>query len=361
MPMTSTIRAIAHALPATTLTYEDLVARFGEKQVASIYRMSGIRDRRVVAPGQCASDLALAAARRLIEHTHVDPAGIDALIFVSQTSDYRIPATSSRLQAELGFPERCTTFDVNQACASFIFGLQAAHSMIVARTAHRVLLLNGDALTTLINPNDRGLVALHGDAAAATLIEPSNADAGGIEFFAVGTDGKNFDRLIVPAGGARLPCGSETCVEETDSTGCTRSKQQLFMDGPAIFHFALYKIKDFLKELLQQKGLSIADFDLVLLHQANKTMVDMLYKSLDVSADKQFYYMERVGNSSGASLPSLLAQAWREGRVKPGSRTLLCAFGGGLSWGAASVRWPDDADAAIPGSVDVAVPPMPTA
>jgi 3-oxoacyl-[acyl-carrier-protein] synthase III len=356
MQMTSTIRAIAHALPATSLTYEDVVARFGEKQVASIFRMSGIRDRRVVTPGQCASDLAVAAARRLFEHSRADPGAIDALIFVSQTPDYRIPATASRLHGVLGLPERCLTFDINQACASFVFGLQVAHSMVAAETARRVLLLNGDALSTLINPKDRGLATLHGDAAVATLVEPSTADVGGIEFFETGTDGKSYDRLIVPAGGARLPCNSATCVEETDSTGCTRSPQQLFMDGPAVFHFVLYKVTDFLKELLRRRELSIADYDLVLFHQANKTMVDMLYKSLGVPAEKQFYYLEHIGNSSGASLPSLLAEAWRQGRVKAGSRTLMCSFGGGLSWGAVSVRWPADADAAVPGDVDVIAP-----
>jgi 3-oxoacyl-[acyl-carrier-protein] synthase III len=353
MSTTSTIRAIAHALPATTLTYEELVARFGEKHVASIFRMSGIRDRRVVAPGQCASDLAEAAARRLIEHAHVDPAEIDALIFASQTPDYRIPATASRLQSVLGLPERCSTFDINQACASFVFGLQVAHSMVVAQTARRVLLLNGDALSTLINPNDRGLVTLHGDAAAATLVEPCDAQSGGVEFIEVGTAGKDFDRLIVPAGGARLPSGPTTRVEETDATGCTRNQEQIFMDGPAIFHFALYKIKDFLKEVLQRRNLAIADFDLVLFHQANKTMVDLLYKSLEVPPDKRYYFLEHVGNSSGASLPSLLAQAWRDGKVKAGSRTLMCSFGGGLSWGAISLRWPDNADAAVPGEIDV--------
>ncbi|MBN1393478.1 MAG: ketoacyl-ACP synthase III [Pirellulales bacterium] len=353
MRATSTIRAIAHALPATCLTYEELAKRFGEKQVASIFRMSGIRNRRVVASGQCASDLAAAAARRLFERAGVDPSGIDALIFVSQTPDHRTPATACKLQNDLGLPERCSTFDMTQACASFIFGLQVAHSMVVAETAHRVLLLNGDALSTLINPNDRGLATLHGDGAAATLVEPLDAGAGGIEFFEVGVQGKDFDRLLVPAGGARLPSGPETRVEETDEAGCVRSKEQLFMDGPAIFHFVLYKIKDFLKELLQRRKLSIDDYDLVLFHQANKTMVDLLYKNLDVPAEKRYYYLEDVGNSSGASLPSLLAQAWREGKVAPGSRTLLCSFGGGLSWGAVSLRWPADADAAVEGEVDV--------
>jgi 3-oxoacyl-[acyl-carrier-protein] synthase III len=353
MQTTSTILAIAHALPATSLTYEDLVARFGEKPVASIHRMSGIRNRRVVAPGQCASDLAEAAAKRLFEQRRIDPGTIDALIFASQTPDYRIPPTACRLQAVLGLPERCATFDVNQACPSFIFGLQVAHSMVVAETARRVLLLNGDALSTLIHPNDRGLASLHGDGAVATLVEPSPVDAGGVEFFEVGCDGKSFDRLIVPAGGARLPCSPATCVDETDSSGCTRNQQQLFMDGPAVFHFALYKVTDFLKELLKRRSLTVADFDLILFHQANKTMVDMLYKSLSVPVDKQFSFLENVGNSSGASLPTLLAEAWRLGKIKPGSRTLMCSFGGGLSWGAVSMRWPADADAAVPGEVDV--------
>jgi 3-oxoacyl-[acyl-carrier-protein] synthase-3 len=289
----------------------------------------------------------------LFQHKGVDPSSIDALIFASQTPDYRIPATACILQGDLGLPENCSTFDINQACASFIFGLQIAHSMVVAGTARRVLLLNGDALSTLIHPQDRGLATLHGDAAAATLVEPLGAERGGVELIEVGTAGKDYDKLLVPAGGARMPCGPDTRVEETDSSGCTRTKEQIYMDGPAIFHFVLYKIKDFLKAFLHKHNLSVADFDLVLFHQANKTMVDLLYKNLAVPTEKRYYYLEHVGNSSGASLPTLLAQAWREGRVRPGSRTLLCSFGGGLSWGAVSLCWPADADAAVAGEVDV--------
>lgn len=349
---TSTIRAISHALPAKSLTYEELAERFGEKQVASIYKMSGIRDRRVVEFGQCASDLAVSAAERLLQHAAVDRSSIRLLIFASQTPDYRVPATACRLQAELGLPEACAVFDINQACASFIFALQVAHSMVVAQQTECALLLNADALTALINPMDRGLVPLHGDAAAASLVVPADSDYGGIEFFEVGSAGHDYQRLIVPAGGFRLPSSVETRQETTDESGCVRTLEQLHMDGPAIFHFALFKVKDFLQKVLQRKGLSVEDFDLVLFHQANRTMIDLLYKNLGVPTEKRFYYLDRVGNSSGASLPSLLSQAWREGVVKPGSRTLLCAFGGGLSWGAFSIRWPEGADAAIPGQVD---------
>ena len=353
MSTTTTIQAIAHALPASRLTYEQLVERFGEKAVASIYRMSGIRERRVVAPGQCASDLAVAAARRLFISTGVDPQSIDLLIFASQTPDYRVPATAARLQAEFGLPERTTAFDMNQACASFIYAIQTAHSMLVAGTATKALVLNADAVSTLIHPLDRGLVTLHGDAAAATLLTRCEQPGCGIEFFAVGNDGAGYNKLWTPAGGARRPTGPDTRVETTDDAGCVRTPEHLYMDGPAIFHFGLYKVRDFLKATLLERRLTIDDFDLVLFHQANKTMVDMLYKSLGVPPEKRYYYLEHVGNSSGASLPALLAHAWREGVVRAGSRTLLCAFGGGLSWGAFSLRWPLDAAAAVPGEIDV--------
>ncbi len=350
---TSTITAIAHALPTGVVTQEALEERFGAKAVKSIAKMSGIRERRVVAPGQCASDLAYAAAKRLMKYRKIDPATIDLLIFASQTPDYRIPATSSVLQGRLGLAEGCCTFDINQACSSFLHCLQVTHSMIVAGTAKRALVLNGDALSTLINPLDRGLVALHGDAATAALIEPSAAASGGVEHIEIGTDGTKFDRLMVPAGGSRMPSSPKTRVETTDEDGCVRNLDQLYMDGATVFHFVVYKITDVLKNALHKMQRSIVDFDMVLLHQANKTMVDLIYRALDVPKEKRFYYLEEVGNSSGASLPSLIAQAWREAAIQPGSRTLLCAFGGGLSWGVASIKWPDDADAAVPGVVDV--------
>jgi 3-oxoacyl-[acyl-carrier-protein] synthase-3 len=315
--------------------------------------MSGIRDRRVVAPGQCASDLAVAAARRLFAHTGIDPLSVDALVFVSQTPDYRTPATACKLQAILGLPERCSTFDMNQACAAFIFSMQVAHSLVVAGTASRVLLLNADAITTYINPRDRGLATLHGDAAVATLVEPCDSDSGGVDFFDFGVSGQDYAKLLVAAGGARQPSSDETRMESIDRDGNCRTLEQLYMDGPAVFHFVLNKVKSFLKEMLQRRGLSWNEYDLVLFHQANKTMVDLLYKSLGIPPEKRFYYMEEIGNSAGATTPCLLAQAWREGMIRPGSRTLLCAFGGGLAWGAFSIKWPRDIDATVPGCVDV--------
>ena len=353
---TSSIVAIAHALPTQVLTQEALEKRFGEKTVRSICKMSGIKERRVVAPGQCASDLAYAAAKRLFACRQIDPATIDLLTFASQTPDYKIPATSTVLHGKLGLSEACCTFDINQACSSFTHSLQIAHSMIVAGTAKRALIFNADALSTLVNPRDRGLVTLHGDAAVATLIEASDMEKGGIEYIEIGTDGTKFDRIIVPAGCARRPSDENTKIEISDEDGCVRTMEQLYMDGPAVFHFALYKVTDVLKKAMEKMNSTIKDFDKVLLHQANKSMVDLIYRAIGASAEQRFYYIETVGNSSGASLPATLAQAWREGAIQPGSRTLMCSFGGGLSWGVVSIKWPKDANAAVPGIVDISWP-----
>jgi 3-oxoacyl-[acyl-carrier-protein] synthase-3 len=225
--------------------------------------------------------------------------------------------------------------------------------MITAGTAKRALVLNGDAVSTLVNPLDRGLVTLHGDAATAALIEPSDRRKGGIEQIKICTDGSKYDRLIVPAGGARRPGSPETKIETEDEDGCIRNQEQIFMDGPAVFHFCVYKVTDFLKNFIAEMGLTIDDIDMVLLHQANKTMIDFIYRGIGAPPAKRFYCLEKLGNSGGASLPTLLAEAWRSGVIKPGSRTILCAFGAGLAWGAVSVKWPDDADAAVPGIVDV--------
>ena len=348
-----TISAIAHALPTGRIGHAELVERFGEKAMRSIARMSGITERRVAPPGQCASDLAEAAVRRLLDRRAIDPADIDLLIFTSQTPDYRSPATASILLGRLGIDESCAAFDINQACAGYIHALQVGHALLASGQYRRALLLNADVLTQRIHPKDQTMVPLTGDGAVATLLESIAAEKGGFEFFRIGNDGSQYHRLFVPAGGARMPSSATTATPKTDAAGVTRSLDDMHMDGPAVFHFAVYKVAGFIKDVLAEKNIAVADFDTILLHQANKTMIDLIYKSIGAQPSQQFSNLQEVGNLAAASLPCLLSQAWREKIVKPGSRTLLCGFGGGLSWGLAVIRWPEDADAAIAGDVDV--------
>lgn len=336
----TTILGLAAVLPETALTNGDIVARFGERESASALKMSGISERRVTKPTQHASDLALTAAERLIGSLQFNRAVIDLLIFVSQTPDFKIPTTSSVLHGKLGLSQSCATFDINQACSAYPYALSIAHSMIVSGVSHYALLLNADTLTKLIHPSDRSLVVLHGDGAAATIVGPCHAGEG-FEGFVLGTDGSGAKHLVVPAGGSRLACGPETSVEQIDASGCVRSDDKLVMNGPAVFHFSIYKIPEVIEGAMKRFDLQTEDIDLMILHQANKTMMEMIYKRLRVPPEKRFFCLESMGNSSGPSTPIALAEAWRQKRIRPGSRTLMCSFGAGLTWSLALIKWPE--------------------
>lgn len=349
--MNSIITGMHYCLPRRRLTNEDLAARFDERPLKSIVKMAGIQERRVVAEGETASDLAYWAAKRLIADRKVDPGEIDLLIFATQTGDYQIPATACVLHGRLGLSETCAAFDINLGCTSFPYALSVAHGMVVSGLAHKALVVNAEALTTVIHPKDRGLVPLHGDGAVATLVEPARA-GGGFVGFSLGTQGSEHRHLMIPASGARMPRTAETKVEVADESGIVRTLEHLHMNGPAIFHFSVYKVPEVIKGTLDRLGLTVADLDLVVLHQANKTMVDLIYKALDVPPEKRFYFLEYVGNTSGASSPMALAEAWRQSRIKPGTKTLLAAFGVGLSWGVTVIEWPRDMAPAVSGPVE---------
>ncbi len=336
------ILGLTAVLPEAILDNEELGRRFGVAEVASAIKMSGISARRVASPSQYASDLALTAAERLLSFLDFDRSSIDLLIFVSQTPDYRIPTTAAVLHGKLGLGENCATFDVNQACSAYPYTLGIAQSMIANGLARNALVLNADTLTRLIHPRDRSLIVLHGDAAAATILGACNEDFG-LEGFTLGTAGSGAKHLLVPAGGSRMPCGPDTRIERTDGSGCVRSDENLVMDGPAVFHFSVYKVPEVIRATLDEFQLTVDDIDTVILHQANKTMVDLIYRSLRIPPEKRFYCLENMGNSSGPSTPVALAEAWRQGRIRPGSRTLICSFGAGLTWGVAMIRWPEDA------------------
>jgi len=337
---------MAAVVPAGVLTNEALVQRFGAKEIESITRMSGIVERRVALAAETASDLALTAAERLFRHGGADRTQVDALLFVSQSPDYRIPATSAVLHGKLGLKQSCLTLDMNLACSAFPTALSVAHSLVVSDIARCVLLLNADVLTGYLHPLDRSLLPLHGDAACATLVGPCE-DGWGFGKFTLGTDGTGAQHLLVPAGGARTPASAQTRIEVKDEAGCIRTEEHLRMDGPAVFHFCVYKVPQAVREALASQHLTMEEIDMVILHQANKTMLALIYKALKVPAEKQFYCLERFGNCSGAATPLALYECWREGKIKPGSRTLLCAFGAGLAWSVACIRWPMNADAAI--------------
>lgn len=351
--MASTISAMTYCLPTHVVDNAELANRFGDKAIASIVKMAGVQERRTVVEGQTASDLAYCAATRLMEARGIQASEIDLLIFVSQTPDYQLPATACVMHQRLGLAETCACFDLTLGCSAFPYAASVASSMVECGRFKKALVMNAEAISTLIHPQDRGLIPLHGDAAVVSLIEPCPQQEGFL-WFELGTDGTGHSHLMVPASGARVPRSEGTRQEITDESGIVRTQEHLYMNGPAVFHFSLHKVPDAIKAALDKHQMSIEDFDLVLLHQANRTMVDMIYKALKVPAEKRFYFMEKVGNTSGASSPMLMAEAWRQGILKPGQKVLLAAFGVGLSWGVMALHLPADMAAAPLVPVDYA-------
>jgi len=338
MPARAAITAIHHCVPANRLTQAQLEVRFGAKSAESIAKLSGIRERRVVEPGMTASDLAFAATDRLLTDRAIPRESIDLLLVTTQTGDYQIPGTAYILHERLGLSQNCAAYDMSQGCAAYPYALAMAQGQFAAGLAQRALVINTDALTTLIHPRDRSLVTLHGDGAVTTLLEAAHGDEEGLLNFHFGTDSSGWRHLHIPASGARQPRSEATRKEITDDTGSVHTAEHFQMNGQAVFHFAIHKVPEVISQALAKFGVTIADIDLVLLHQANRFMIEQIYKKLGVPVEKQFFYLEDVGNLSGAATPAVLSEAVRQGRVKPGALILMAAFGVGLSWGVALVR-----------------------
>jgi 3-oxoacyl-[acyl-carrier-protein] synthase-3 len=331
------ITAVGYHLPDGRLTHEELCERFGADQMNRTVQLTGIHERRVARNGECASDLAAKAAEDLFERTGIDRASIDLVTFATQTPDYLLPTTACILQNRLGLPKTAAAFDINLGCSQYLYSLGIAHGMLAAGTVKRALVMTGDTVSRILNPKDRAVVPLFGDAGTATIMEAK--PEGGFLGFDFGTDGSGAEALIWPASGLRLPRSPETAIEETDKSGSTRSKNDMFMDGSAIYVFTLRTVSETVKRVLDKTGLAVGDIDLFIFHQASKMIVDSAAKKLGLPADKVHMKLADVGNSGGSTVAIALADALAQGKVKPGMKIVLTAFGVGLSWGSAVLVW----------------------
>jgi 3-oxoacyl-[acyl-carrier-protein] synthase-3 len=333
----SRIVAITEHLPEIVLGNDELARLYPEWSAEKILEKTGIRERRVCDANETAGDLAEQAARRLLVAGGIDPASIGFLILVTQSPDYFLPTTACLLQHRLGLPTTCGALDVNLGCSGYIYGLSLAKGLIAAGIARHVLLLTTETYSKYIHPRDKSVRTLFGDGAAATLI--SVADAPGIGAFVLGTDGGGFQKLIVPAGGMRLPRSAATAVEQTDVSGNVRSRDHLFMDGPEIFSFTITTVPRTVQETLAANGLALEAIDLFVFHQANKYMLDFLCRKCKIDPTKFYMNFADCGNTVSASIPIALARAVADGSLRPGMKVMLVGFGVGLSWGATVVTW----------------------
>lgn len=328
---------ISSYLPASVLTNEELAQSFPEWPAGKIYEKTGIRQRHIADANECASDLAEQATRQLFATYAINPQGIDFIILATQSPDYLLPTTACVLQNRLGLPTTAGALDFNLGCSAYIYGLALAKGLLTAGVASNVLLVMADTYSKHLHPMDKSARTIFGDGAAATLI--SGSDAARIGQFVLGTDGSGYDKLIIPAGGMRLACSSETAVERTDQSGNMRSQNHLFMDGMEIFNFTIATVPRTVKETLEKNRVTMEEIDLFVFHQANKYMLDFLCKKCKIPAEKFYMNFADCGNTVSASIPIALARAVQDGTLKPGMKVMLVGFGVGLSWGATLITW----------------------
>lgn len=329
------IRAIAAAVPARVARTADY-AYLSPEERARFEKATGIAARHIVEPGQCASDLCLASAVRVLEHLGWEPSGIGALVLITQTPDQPVPATSLGIQHKLGLPQECLAFDVNLGCSSYPYGLAIVSSMMRTLGIPRALLLIGDVSSLTCAEHDKSAWPLFGDAGSATALE---LDEGAPPmFFDLMSDGAGQDAIIIPRGGlaSRRPAGDGPVEQETDRDGVTRRPDQLILRGADIFGFAISKVPPSIGRVLEDAGASAAEVDFLVLHQANRMINDTIARKAGFPADRLPSSLERYGNTSSASIPVTLcanAPAFAGKR----NTVLLCGFGVGLSWGSALV------------------------
>jgi 3-oxoacyl-[acyl-carrier-protein] synthase-3 len=334
------IAAIATHLPDRVLSNDELAALYPAWPADKILDKTGIRERRVAAEGETAGDLAFHAAQKLFASGACAREDVDFVILCTQAPDYLLPTTACLLQDRLGLGRHVGALDVNLGCSGFVYGLALATGLIAAGAARTVLLLTADTYSKFIHDGDKSVRTLFGDGAAATVIvadEGADDGAPTIGPFVFGTDGAGGKDLIVEAGGFRMPRGPHTGQMAEDAQGNVRSREHLFMHGANVMTFSLREVPRTFAQLLERSGTARDDVDHVVLHQANKFMLDALQRKLDLPSDKIPRRYEDIGNTVSSTIPFVLADLKESGQMAAGTRIMLIGFGVGLSWAGAAI------------------------
>ncbi|AZC27859.1 ketoacyl-ACP synthase III [Pseudomonas sessilinigenes] len=332
------ITAIEYELPSQSLSNEALAQQFPEWDVAKIFGKTGIKDRRIVAENECASDLAFKACEKIFASGVVERSEIDCLILCTQSPDYVLPATACILQHRLGISTACAAFDYNQGCSGFIYGMGLAKGLIETGQVKNVLLVTAETYSKYINEGDKSVRTLFGDAAAATLIQAASEQVA-LDRFRYGTDGSGAESLIVPIGGSRFPASLNPEPEvRKDGSGNVRTDANLYMDGAAVLEFTLKRVPQLFDSLFDE-NFTLQDVDHFVFHQANKFMLDTLNRRLKLPEEKFVREFEHCGNTVSSTVPIALKESLLKGSLKEGDMVVCVGFGVGLSWAACTVQF----------------------
>ena len=302
-----------------------------DKERQNLIESTGIEEKRVAPEGCCSSDLCFSAANKLIADLQWNKDEIDALVFVSQTPDYILPATACVLQNRLGLQKDCLAFDISLGCSGWVYGMSVISSLLSNGGIKKALLLCGDLTTRQNCYRDKTSYPLFGDAGTATALQyEEGADGFRIH---LATDGAGADTIIIPDGGYRNPTTEKSLKFEDLGSGKIMTRLHSRLDGMSVFSFAISKAPKSVKGLCEHFGIDINEIDCFPFHQANMFLNETVRKKLKIDAEKMPYCMKEFGNTSCASLPLTLVVTRREELQSKPMKVLGCAFGVGLSWG----------------------------
>lgn len=320
------VQSIGSFVPDGLVTNE-ILGRNYSCDTEWIVKRTGIHERRHALPHQATSDLCYEAARNCLEQSSIEPKDVDLLLVATYTPDTSFPAVGNIIQHKLGL--ECPAMDINVACAGFIFAFVTGASYIKAGLAKHVLVVGGDVNSRVANPNDPKTYPLFGDGGGAVLLSESTNDYG-ILSYVLGSNGAGSEVLVRPGCGSRLPPEAEMLEQ---------GLQYLKMDGKAVFRWAVTVLCDSIRDVLDHAGLTIDDVDHFVTHQANIRIIYAATDVLQIPRDKVQACVKKYGNTSAASVPLALHEAYREGLIKRDGNIVLSGFGAGLAWGTLLLRW----------------------
>lgn len=321
------IVATGRYLPDRVLTNFDL-----EKMVDTsdewIRERTGIRERRIAEPEMLTAEMGARAASRAMERAGVHPGEVDVLVVATATPDRWLPATACDLQAIIG-AKNAAAFDLQAACTGFLYALAMAEGYLIAGRGEIALVVSTEKMSAITDWDDRSTCVLFGDGAGAAVLRRTN-DARGILSSYLRSDGTLADLLFRPAGGVKVPLNHEVLDEKA---------HLLRMEGREVFKAAVRCMAEAADIALQHAGLTAADVDLLIPHQANIRIIDATAKYAGIPQERVYVNVDRYGNMSSATLPVALDEALEQGRIRAGANVLLVAFGAGFTWGSMVLRW----------------------
>lgn len=334
--MPSTILGARFHQPEKRYTNADFFRDFPDAAGKNLEK-TGVTERAVAVAGEVSSDLAFAAAEKLIAELQIDRSSIDLLVYCSADFDYYTPATACVLHGRLDLPKTCGAFDLTLGCSAYIYALATINGLMQTTGARKALLLTASTLTRLMHPQDKPNRFLFGDAGSATLIDA--AGNGSLGPFVFGTDGKGFEKIIVRDGYLRHPYTNASYIDTKDEFGNVTNPASFYMDGLSVFLFSVRTVPPMISELLEKAQLSMEEIDLFIFHQPNAFLNETIRKKMNIPEEKFVHCMDRFGNTVQATIPIAISESMRNGRLKAGMTVVLAGFGVGLSWGATIARF----------------------